>query len=279
MPVYQRATRGNTRFFAASGFTGNVGAIALNFDRGAVGMVHGASLACEGQFTFVGASVSQDIDLRGARLVSPAGQPALVGERASVDGALILSEADAQGEIALRSIRVGQRVLLGDAKLANPEQVALRLSRAHVAGDVFCGGMTCAGTVRASGAVIGGQLGLDGARISDARGAALEAADLDADELSLRFAEPPAGLVDLRHARVRLLRDSPVRWPGMLSIDGLAYQVLEPRVPARDRLRWLALDGGYQPQPYQQLASHYAAIGQPAQALQVMHESERIADP
>jgi hypothetical protein len=264
-------------FTLSASVLSNPGAIALNLDRGAVGVVHGAGLACEGQFTFVGARVSQDIDLRGARLVSPAGQPALVGERASVDGALILSEADARGEIALRSIRVGQRVLLADAKLANPGQVALRLSRAHVAGDVFCGGMTCAGTVRASGAVIGGQLGLDDARISDARGAALEAADLDADELSLRFAEPPGGLVDLRHARVRLLRDSPARWPGSLSIDGLAYQVLEPRVPARDRLRWLALDpGGYQPQPYQQLASHYAAIGQPAQALTVMHESERI---
>lgn len=92
-------------FTLSASVLSNPGAIALNLDRGAVGVVHGASLACDGQFTFVGARVSQDIDLRGARLVSPAGQPALVGERASVDGALILSEADAQGEIALRSIR------------------------------------------------------------------------------------------------------------------------------------------------------------------------------
>jgi len=53
--------------------------------------------------------------------------------------------------------------------------------------------------------------------------------------------------------------------------------VLEPHIPARDRLRWLARDpDGHQPQPYQQLAAHYAAIGQPAQALAVMHERERI---
>lgn len=264
-------------FTLTEGVLSNPGGIAVDLDRATVGVVHGAGLTCEGQVTCVGTRVSQDIDLRGARLVGPAGQPVLVGERASIDGALILSEADAQGEIVLRAIHVGQRVLLVHAKLANPGQVALRLSRAHVAGDVLCSGMTCAGTVRASGAVIGGQFSLDDARISDARGVALDAPALDADELSLRFADPPSGLVSLRHARIRLLRDNPARWPGSLSVDGLAYQVLEPRIPARDRLRWLARDpDGHQPQPYQQLAAHYATIGQAAQALQVMHESERI---
>lgn len=264
-------------FTLTAGVLSNPGGIALDLDRATAGVVHGVGLVCEGQFTFVGTRVSQDIDLRGARLAGRTGHPVLVGERASVDGALILSESRAQGEIDLRTIRVGQRVLLIHAKLANPGQIALRLSRAHVAADVFCNGMTCAGTVRASGATIGGQLSLDDARISDARDAALDAPALDADELSLRFAEPPSGLVDLRRARVRLFRDAPARWPGLLRIDGLAYQVLEPRVPARDRLRWLARDpDGHQPQPYQQLAAHYAAIGQPAQARQVMHESERI---
>jgi hypothetical protein len=171
---------------------------------------------------------------------------------------------------------VGQRVLLQHAVLANPGQVALRLSRAQVAADVFCNGMTCSGRVRAAGATIGGRLSLDDARISDAVDAALDAPALNAGELSLRFAEA-AGLVDLRHARVRFLRDAPARWPGSLRIDGLTYEALEPRVPARDRLRWLARDpDGHQPQPYQQLAAHYTAIGQPAQARQVLRESERV---
>ena len=264
-------------FTLTSAMLSNPGGVALDFDRATAGTVHAAGLVCEGQCSFVGTRVSLDIDLRGARLSGPAAQPALVGERASVDGDLILSQSHVQGEVSLRAIHVGQRVLLVNAELADPGRVALRLSRAHVAADVFCNGMTCTGTVRASGATIGGHFSLDDVRISGTGNAALDAPALNADELSLQFAEAPAGLLDLRHARVRLLRDSPARWPASLRTDGLAYQVLEPRMPARDRLRWLARDpDGYQPQPYQQLAAHYTAIGQASQALAVLHESERI---
>jgi hypothetical protein len=260
-----------------AGVVRNPGGVALDLDRASVGVVHGARLVCEGQLRFAGARVSQDMDLRDARLAGGPGQPALVAERASIDGALILAESRVLGEVVLRTIRVGERVLLVNAELSNPGHVAVRLSRAHVAADVFCDGMTCAGRVRAAGATIGGQFSLDDARISDAAVAALDAPGLDAAELSLRLADSADALVDLRHARVRLLRDAPARWPGSLRIDGLTYQALEPRIPARDRLRWLALDpDGHQPQPYQQLASHYTAIGQPVQTRQVMHESERI---
>ena len=60
----------------------------------------------------------------------------------------------------------------------------------------------------------------------------------------------------------------------MLSIDGLTYEALEPRLPARQRLQWLARDpSGHQPRPYEQLAAHYTAIGQPAEARHVMYAS------
>jgi hypothetical protein len=76
---------------------------------------------------------------------------------------------------------------------------------------------------------------------------------------------------------VRIFQDDPACWPALLSIDGLTYDALEPRLPARQRLQWLARDpNGHQPLPYEQLAAHYAAIGQPAEARRVMYASERI---
>jgi hypothetical protein len=59
-------------------------------------------------------------------------------------------------------------------------------------------------------------------------------------------------------------------------LDGLTYQALEPRLPARERLRWLAADaGGYQPQPYEQLAAEYNRIGQYTDARRVLYAKER----
>jgi hypothetical protein len=255
----------------------NPGGIALNLNRAAIGVVHGADLACDGQVSLIGARIANDFDLRGAQLEGSKEKPALVADRAAIDGALIATGLHARGEISLRTARIGQRALFADAQLDNPAGTALRLSRAHVAADVFCTRMTCAGRVRIAGATIGGELSFTGARISNPGGTALDASALEAGELSLRFAESAQGLVDLRHARIKVIRDDPGCWPSTLSIDDLTYEALEPRLPAQQRLEWLARDpAGHQPRPYEQLAAHYAAVGQPTDARHVMHESERI---
>jgi hypothetical protein len=46
--------------------------------------------------------------------------------------------------------------------------------------------------------------------------------------------------VDLSHARIGVLIDEPQHWPTEQNLSGLTYQVLEPQLPARERLRWLA---------------------------------------
>ncbi len=255
----------------------NPGGIALNLNRASVGVFNAVDLVTEGQVSLIGAQIASDADLSGARLAGGGADPALAADSASVGGALVLSGITADGEICLRTVQVGRRILLLDSQLANHGGIALRLSRAQVGADVFCDGMTAAGRIRVAGATIGGTLGLKRARIGNAGGTALDAVALDAGELGLRLAEPPEGLVDLRHARVRIFRDDPACWPSVLSIDGLTYDALEPRLPARQRLQWLARDpNGHQPLPYEQLAAHYAAIGQPAEARRVMYASERI---
>ncbi len=255
----------------------NPGGTALNLDRAVVGVFRGAGLLCDGQVSLENARIGSDFDLRNARLTDAGGRPALAADGASVDGALVLAGLHADGEVSLRAVQVGQRLLLTGSRLANPGGTALRLSRGKVAADVFCDRMTSAGRIRVAGAVIGGELSFKGARVRNGTGTALDAASLDAGELSLRLAEPAEGLVDLRHARVRIFRDDPGTWPTRLSIDGLTYDALEPPLSAQQRLRWLARDpSGHQPRPYEQLAAHYTAIGQPAQARHVMYAGERI---
>ena len=280
------AANGEIRLYGASleanlSLTGavlrNPGGTALTLDRATLGVLRGEDLVAEGQVSLIGARIATDVDLRGARLSGHEDTPALAADGASVDGMLYLQGLVADGEVRLRTIRVGQRILLMAARLANPGGTALRLSRAQVGADVFCEGLTVTGGVRAPGATIGGELNFDGARIRNGPGTALEALSLQANVLSLRLAEPPDGLVVLNHARARIILDDPATWPRQLSVYGLSYDALEPRLPAPRRLEWLARDpDGHQPLPYEQLAAHYTAIGRPGSARQVMYARERI---
>jgi hypothetical protein len=94
--------------------------------------------------------------------------------------------------------------------------------------------------------------------------------------LSLLPAEPIQGTVNLSHARLGVLRDDPETWADELQLSGLSYAALEPQLPARRRLNWLARDPGSRSlQPYQQLAALYADIGQSGQARRVLYAAER----
>jgi len=254
----------------------NPGGLALDLNRASIGSVDGAELTAEGQLSFAGTRIAGNLDLDGARLEAAGDRPALAADGASIDGSVTLTRVRARGEISLRAVRVGQRVRLQGARLDNPGAVACRLSRAQVAADVFAIGLTAAGELRLAGATVGGDVLLERARLRNPGGTALNAITLRAVVLSLELAEPAQGLVDLRHASIVILRDDPAAWPEQLSLEGLTYQALEPRQPARQRLRWLARDPrGHQPQPYEQLAAHYNAIGQPAQAVSVLYARER----
>ncbi len=253
----------------------NPGGVAINLDRASVGVCQAAGLTCEGRFSFAGAHFSSGLDLTGARLDAPEDR-AMAGDGAIIDGVLGLRKLRATGELSLRSVQVGRGVLMIGAELANPGRIACRLSGAEIAGDVVCQQLSVTGELRLTGGRIGGRLNLDQVRIANEGGTALGARALQAGELSLRPAEPVAGLVDLGHARIEVFRDDPASWPARLSLDGLTYQALEPRLPARIRLRWLSRDPlGAQAQPYEHLAAHYVRIGQPEQARTVWYARER----
>jgi len=253
----------------------NPGAVAVNLDRATIGVCHGTGLTCRGRFSFIGAHIASGLDLAGANLDGH-GERSIAGDGAVVDGMLALSELRARGEVSLRSIRVGRAVIMIGAELANDGDIACRLSGAEIAGDVICLRTSVVGGLRMTGGRIAGRLNLEQVRIANEGGQAISARALQAGQLSFAPAAPIAGLVDFGHARIEVYRDDPASWPAELSIDGMTYQALEPRLPARDRLRWLARDpNGPQSQPYEHLAAHYVQIGHPEEARTVWYIRER----
>jgi hypothetical protein len=255
----------------------NPGNVAVNLDRARIGACLGVNISCQGQISLVGAEVTSDLNLTGAVLDSGDDQPALLLERASIGGALLLTRLHAAGELDMRTVRVGQRLLLNEAQLHARGRTACRLSKARVAADLFCDYSTASGSIRLAGAVIGGAITLKQVQLANPAGKALDAPGIQARELVLLPAAPIQGTVDLSHAVIGVLRDDPGSWPDQLNLEAFTYQALDPALPARQRLRWLARDPrGHQPQPYEQLAAHYNTIGQPAQARVVLYTREQI---
>jgi hypothetical protein len=255
----------------------NPAGTAVSLDRATVGHCDCQGLSCTGTFSMIGVSIASELNLARAHLDAGTGHLALAGDGAVMDGRLVLTGLTSAGELNLRNARIGRAFLLMGASFRRPGETALRMSGAQVSGDMICGGVTVTGGIRLTGAVIGGRLNLDDLRISNPGGIALSARAVQAGQLLLRPAEPVQGIVDLAHARIEILIDDPATWPGQLVLDGMTYQALEPRLPATERLRWLARDpAGHQAQPYEHLAAHYAGQGEPEQARTILLARERV---
>ena len=256
----------------------NPGKMALNLDRATVGDCDATGIVCSGQVSCIGTRIASGLNLADARLDScDDDRPSLAADGATVEGMLVLTRLRARGEVSFATARVGQRVLLMGAQVERPGGVALRFSRAEITADMFCDDMVVIGATRLMGTRIGGTVYLARVRLVNPAGNALSTRSMEAGQVSLLPAEPIEGTVDLSHARIGVLVDDPAGWPATLRLSGLSYQALEPQLPAHERLRWLSRDPrGYEPQPYEQLAAHYSAIGQPAQARRVLYTRERL---
>jgi hypothetical protein len=250
---------------------------ALNLDGARVGVIHGEKLTSLGQLSLVGARITGDLNLTGAAAEVQDGRPAMTAERATIDGTLTLVGMSAVGEMNLRTVQVGVRLVLNDSSFTSPTGTACRLSRAQVAADIYCDGMTAVGSLRMAGTSVGGAVFLKQVTLVCPAGLALDAPALAASELILLPAVPIQGMVNLSHGVIGVLRDAPGSWPEQVCLEGLAYRALDPQLPARQRLQWLARDPrGHQPQPYEQLASVYNTIGEPAQARAVLYARQQI---
>lgn len=260
----------------AGAVLGNPGGVAANLDRAAIGAIEARGVTVTGgPISLTGTRISDHLNLDDARLTSDERDVVLVAEGPRIGGDVLLRRVTAQGRVRFHSCTVGGGVMLDAVRLLGRDGVAFVFSRSDVATDFTANGLTARGTVDLSGTSIGRRLRLDGARISH-DGVLLDLHMLSAAELRLPPADPARGTISLGHARIGVLIDDPDHPPAALDLEGLTYESLEPRLPARDRLRWLALDHGEgRSQPYEQLAAHYARAGRPADARRILLARER----
>jgi hypothetical protein len=224
-----------------------------------------------------GARIDGGLILSGARLLNlQDGAPALNARRLAVGGDILGNQGlTCHGEVRLNNADITGSILFEGARLTNPGGCALDADDATVGAVVNCGkGFHAQGEIRFSYAKIP-KLCFEGAHLSNACRPALTCGHLEAHELVLLTAEPIEGVVDLRHARVDLLRDDPKTWPRRLRLDSLSYGALAETPSIKERLGWLARDrDGYRPQPYEQLAATYRAKGHDEYARTVLVESQ-----
>lgn len=233
------------------------------------------NLAVTGETRANNCRVGAQVSMSAARLHNP-GKVAFFAGGLTVVGGAFFRGVSATGEFRLIGAHLAANLTLSGGTFDNPGGVAVNLEGAVVA-SVYGDGLTCHGQWSMIGATINGDVNLARAVLAVPEGAcALNAERAQIDGTLVQGARVEGG-VDLRHAAIGVLHDDPVGWPDHLYLDGLTYQTLYPRLPAGQRLSWLARDpGGHQPQPYEQLAAHYTAIGQPAQARDVLYARERI---
>ncbi|MGW2232844.1 oxidoreductase [Streptomyces sp. NPDC001759] len=209
---------------------------------------------------------------------------------------------EAEGELSLRSAKVGVSLSLRGARLSNPYgRHALNAPQLTVGRTLYLtpagvGASTPSGATPARGTRIQrfecrGGVRLDDGRFGDA--VDLERARFaftDDQELSLRRVQTPElrflgerpqrGKVALSGARVVNLVDRASAWPGPgnLHMGGFQYENLVPLgpFPLTERLDWVAAaTAEYNPEPYERLAAVLRAGGEDEDAREVLLAKQR----
>jgi hypothetical protein len=193
-------------------------------------------------------------------------------------------EFTAEGEVRLLGAQIGGDLLCAGGRFKNPPQngvpesgTALYADGLDVRGSVSLRqGFTAEGEVRLAGAQIGGDLNCRGGMFSALNG---QGTRVDHHLLLRDVRDAKNAIIDLRNASADALFDHEASWPaeGNLCLDGFRYGRVSygPR-EAEARLRWLALQREFTPQPYRQLAKVLRESGDERGARQVLYEMEKL---
>jgi hypothetical protein len=220
--------------------------------------------------------ITGSLHLRSCRVSNP-GLLAVWGGGMTVEGGMFGRELFAEGGVRLIGARLSGGLFLEAAQLSNPGSVALCLDEL-VAPAVLCtDGFAAHGEVQLQGAQIRSLISFDGATLRADQNA-LQCQRMQAGELCLT---PRAiyGTADLGLAHVGILRDDAGTQSARVALDGFTYEYLRASDGTGDviaRLAWLRRNiGGYQPQPYQQLAGFYRRIGHEDDSRRVLLAKQR----
>lgn len=229
------------------------------------------ALRTNGQVRLVGAQVHGSASLSGAQLHGP-GLDVLFADRLRVGGTLFLRWVVVSGSVRLHHAHIGSTLDCTGAQFDAPRRrsdgthkPSLDARAATIGKDLYASrGFTATGGVRLSLAEVSKSANFNGARLGGpGKGvAALRLRGLTCQQLALRFAAPPRGDVLLAGVVAGSVLDSEYLWAaeGEVDVEDFRYQSLtaSPDVDVATRLRWLrSVLPGYDPDPYDQLATSY----------------------
>ncbi|MCQ4081494.1 oxidoreductase [Streptomyces sp. RB6PN25] len=228
------------------------------------------------------------------------------GRAVSADGLTVGQDVEAElitadGEISLRSARIGGRLSLRGSELRNPGgRYALNAARVTVEHTLYLssgwtsgyyGGGTPPMGVRTRRFVAEGGIRLDDGRfgngiIADKARFLLSGAQqlslrrIQTPELRLALEEPPSGRISLAGARVGNLTDAQSSWPsaGRIDLAGFTYETIAAHgsFPLHRRIAWLAdATPEYNPEPYEHLAQALRGGGEDNDAREVLLARQR----
>jgi hypothetical protein len=244
----------------------------------------------EGEVRLVGAKIGGNLEcssgtFKNPRLKEPLATSgrALTADGIHVRGGIFLDKQFlAEGEVRFLAARVGVQFACTGGTFRNPPPkdvagigTALKTDGLDVNGDVlFDEQFLAEGEVQVPGARIGGDLNCNLAAFSalNVQGTRV------GHHLFLREVRGAKDvMIDLRNASVDSLIDDEASWPtaGNLCLDGFVYgRISAGPLDAETRLKWLALQPEFKPQPYSQLAKVLREAGHGRGARRVLYEME-----
>ena len=245
-------------------------------------------LTAYGQVRLVDGNVRGSASLSGIRLHG-AGLDVLFADRLRVGGTLFMRATKVTGSIRLQHADIGSTLDCTGAELTVPRRrpdgtvkPSLDARVAAIGKDLLCSrGFLATGGVRIRSVEVGKSASFEGATLGGEPDAvALNAFGLQAQELNLRFATPPAGDVLFGRARAVSVSDSAHLWhtAGRVDLEDFNYQSLiaEPEVDVKTRLDWLhRVLPEYDPDPYERLAAVYASAGREERSRLVLLVNQR----
>jgi hypothetical protein len=206
-----------------------------------------------------------------------------------------MGKLEATGEVHALSAHVSE-LNLNEAKLSNPDGIALNLGGAGITGDALMVKLEATGEVNALGAHISGELNLTEAKISNPDRIALDLTESTLDTLTLDDAFTAEGDTSLAFTSIRILSVGMERPPNGLPPLSQAYGwrlgtvdgfLTSDRKSARAWLETIdtqpQTNGRKQfaSQPWKEMAKIYDQIGQPEDArwlrFRAAHRTTQVA--
>jgi hypothetical protein len=188
---------------------------------------------------------------------------------------------ESDGAVNLDESSIGGDLRLAGGRFVNPNNLAIVVRVARIGGSVFLalepfGPFYSDGAVEFSGTHVAGVFFISSGKFlgktTERHGLFANGLEVNGSFIWHSVDLENGATLDLTGASVTGLGDDERSWPqpGKLLIDGFTYKSFGDVKDAPSRLRWVALQPEFHPQPYRQLAKVLRANGDDAGAVSVL---------